>query len=108
MNSKEKTTPRSVYPLPLVGESLRNSLLRAKGRKAGFLAWPNRLAGRELVDEMIGEFSPEEAAARTASRLRDRPWLAGTRKTLTALSRFAPPGAARRLSDEIERMSLPR
>ena len=94
--------------LPLVGASLRNRVLRAKGRKAGFLAWPNRLAGRELVDEMIGEFTPEEAASKAAGRLRDHSWLAGTKKTLTALSRFAPPGAARRLSDEIERMFAPR
>ncbi len=97
-----------VVSLPLVGESLRNSVLRAKGRKAGFLAWPNRLAGRELVDEMIGEFTPEDAASRAAVRLRDHPWLADTKKTLTALSLVAPSGAARRLSDEIERMFVPR
>ncbi len=94
--------------LPLVGSLLRNRVLRAKGRRAGFLAWPNRLAGRELVDEMIGEFTPEEAASRAAGRLRDNFWLASAGKALADLSLFAPRGAARRLSDEIERMSVPR
>ena len=94
--------------LPFIGPSLRNRMLRARGRKAGFLAWPNRLAGREVVDEMIGDFTPEEAASRAAGRLRDQSWLADTKKALAALSLFAPQGAARRLSDEIERMTVPR
>lgn len=90
--------------LPLVGPALREAALKAKGRAAGFLAWPNRLAGREVVDELIGDISARDVARRVEKRLLDDGYLSRTKKTLAALSSSAPRNAAAFMADHIERM----
>ena len=90
--------------IPLVGPALREAVLKAKGRRTGFLAWPNRLAGREVVDEMIGEISARDVAGRVEKRLLDEEYLSRTKKTLAALSSSAPRNAAAFMADHIERM----
>ena len=90
--------------IPLIGPSLREAALKAKGRHVGFLAWPNRLAGREVVDEMIGEVSALDVARRVEKRLLDDEYLARTRKSLAALSSSAPRNPAVFMADQVERM----
>ncbi len=90
--------------IPLLGPVLREAALRAKGRRTGFLAWPNRLAGRTVVDEMIGEVSAHDVAERVAERILDEKYLADTRKALSEIAGSAPLGAAAAMADHIERM----
>lgn len=90
--------------IPLVGPALREAVLKAKGRRTGFLAWPNRLAGREVVDELIGEISARDVAGRVEKRLLDGEYLSRTKRTLAALSTSAPRNAAAFMADHIERM----
>jgi lipid-A-disaccharide synthase len=90
--------------IPLFGPALREAALKSKGRRTGFLAWPNRLAGREVIDEMIGEISAGDVAGRVEKRLLDEEYLARTKKSLAALSSSAPRNAAAFMADHIERM----
>lgn len=90
--------------LPLVGAVLRAAALRSRWRSTGFTAWPNRLAGRQVVDEMIGDVTPGDIAARVAEHLGDRASLAETRRSLSLISSEAPRGAAARMADHIERI----
>lgn len=90
--------------LPLVGAVLRAAALRSRWRSTGFTAWPNRLAGRQVVDEMIGDVTPGDIAARVAEHLGDRARLAETRRSLFHISSEAPRGAAARMADHIERI----
>lgn len=89
--------------LPLVGAALRAAALRSRWRSTGFTAWPNRLAGRQVVDEMIGDVTPGDIAARVAEHLGDPVRLAETRRSLSLISSEAPRGAAARMADHIER-----
>ena len=89
---------------PILGPALRERVLRGKGLRAGFLSWPNRIAGRPVVDELFGDVSPEDAARTVAGRLGDRKYLEGTRAALAALSSSVPGGAACALADAAERM----
>lgn len=96
--------PGLIAALPGVGPRFREWALKKKGGSAGFLAWPNRLARKAVVDEMFGDFTPEDAAVRIASWLRDQRRLEDTRSALASLSLLSPAGAARRMVDEMERM----
>jgi lipid-A-disaccharide synthase len=90
--------------IPLVGPALREGVLRAKARRRrGFLAWPNRIAGEAVVDEMIGDISPEDVARAAAELLLDRETLARTRKSLAVISASTPRNAAVSVADIIER-----
>ena len=88
--------------LPLVGPLLREAALKAKGRRIGFTAWPNRLAGRAVVEEISGDITPEDIALRVAEHLGDGARLAGIRAALAQISASAPSGAAARIADHIE------
>ena len=90
--------------IPLIGPALREAALKAKGRRTGFVAWPNRLAGRQVVDELIGDISARDVARVVGGHLLDGEYLARTRKSLAALSSSAPRNAAVFMADHIERM----
>ncbi|MBL3540410.1 cdisaccharide synthetase [Aminivibrio sp.] len=92
--------------LPGIGPSLRETVLRRRRKKMELLAWPNRLAGRMLAEEFIGDYSPETAAEFVISWLRDRSRRDGLRDALGEVAASAPPGAAAAVADEIERMAV--
>lgn len=54
------------------GEKLKDSLLRKKAENTGFLAWPNRLAGAEVMPELVGDISPEDLVDNILAMLRNR------------------------------------
>lgn len=95
-----------VASLPGIGPRLRETVLRRRRRKMELLAWPNRLAGRMLAEECIGDYSPETAAEFVISWLRDQPGRDALRDALGETAASAPQGAAVRIADEIERMTL--
>lgn len=91
--------------LPFIGPRLKSLALKKKGERAGLLAWPNRMAGRELAQEIKGDFSPPSAAERLALWLRDEPRRGALSAALKEVAGLSPLGAARRIADEIERMA---
>ena len=88
--------------LPLVGQTLkRRAVLRVLDRW-GTIALPNRLTGQDhkVMDEMYGDITPQDVAARVVQWLRDPGGRAGMRADLLALSGEA--GAAGRLCDALD------
>ena len=89
--------------IPLAGPVFREWVLKRKRARAGFLAWPNRIAGRAVVDEMVGDFSPGDAAERVSLWIDDSGRRECVRSSLAELSASAPRGAAKRIADEMEK-----
>jgi lipid-A-disaccharide synthase len=87
--------------LPLIGPLVKERGIRRNlKRYNGFISWPNRVANRTLLDEAMGEVTPEELALRVAESLKDGEKLSRVRRDLLALS--GEPGAALRLCDAVE------
>jgi lipid-A-disaccharide synthase len=93
---------------PFVGKILRKHALSRLAKALPFLAWPNRLAGREILPELIGAVTPERLGEAAASLLEDRARLGTIREELCALEgRCDVPGergAAVRLVDLTEEL----
>ncbi len=98
--------PGLIASLPGIGPRFREAALRRRRRKMELLAWPNRLAGRMMAEECIGDYSPEAAAAAVIPWLRDRSRRDALRAALGETAASAPSGAAARIADEIERMTV--
>lgn len=98
--------PGMLASLPGIGPCLRETVLRRRGRKMGLLAWPNRIAGRMLAEEFLGDFSPETAAEAVVPWLKDRSRRDALRAALLEVAGSAPSGAAAAIADEIERMTV--
>jgi lipid-A-disaccharide synthase len=87
--------------LPLIGSLIKERGIRRNlKRYNGFISWPNRLANRALLDEVMGEVVPEEVAVCVAKSLKDEEKLSGVRHDLLALS--GEEGAALRLCSAVE------
>jgi lipid-A-disaccharide synthase len=87
--------------LPLIGPSIKERGIRRNLKRYNdFIAWPNRIANRALLDEAVGEVVPEELAVRIAEALRDGEKLSRVRRDLLLLS--GERGAALRLCDAVE------
>ncbi len=91
-----------VAGIPFVGGALKERYLRRLASRKSSLAWPNRLAGSELLWERVGELSPENIAEEILDLLEDRRELKRRAELLKRLS--GSEGAAERLADEIEEM----
>jgi lipid-A-disaccharide synthase len=90
-----------VSGLPSIGPWLKERGIRRNlKRYNGFISWPNRLANRAILDEAIGEMTPEELALQVAGSLKDGEKLSRIRRDLLALS--GEKGAASRLCDAVE------
>ncbi|HOC82079.1 MAG: lipid-A-disaccharide synthase [Synergistales bacterium] len=85
--------------LPVAGPALKERILRGRSGERGFLAWPNRIAGREILPEMVGDISAVEVADRAVALLGDEDGLRGIRTGLEGIPRS--PGAAGRIAARI-------
>ncbi len=85
--------------IPLAGPMLKEKALRFRSRKAGFLAWPNRLAGKELMPELVGDLSPGDVSLYAAGLLKDRNRLEIIRSGLEKVRQ--EPGAAGFIANRI-------
>jgi lipid-A-disaccharide synthase len=93
--------------LPSIGLFIKERGIRRNlKRYNGFISWPNRIANRALLDEAIGEVTPEEVAVRVAQSLKDPEKLLRVRHGLLALS--GEGGAAFRLCNAVEEALQPR
>ena len=86
-----------LHTVPLVGKPLKRSLLLAYFRRVRWLALPNRKLRREVVPELSGAFTAEEAAAKLLETVHGP--LERVGQELREV--MGPPGAAERLVDEI-------
>lgn len=77
------------------GGWLKEKILRRLSRRCGFVAWPNRISGRGIMPELIGDITPGDLAAAAESLLRDPGARSRQREDLLQLSRGA--GAAREI-----------
>ena len=86
------------------GERLVKWSLLRKKRAAFFLSWPNRIAGREVVREMIGDVTPEDVADALRSLIREPERRNAIRSELARLSALGGDRASEALADCIERL----
>jgi lipid-A-disaccharide synthase len=88
--------------IPFAGPLMKERALRMKSRNRGFLAWPNRLAGREVMPEMVGDLTPEDIAGAASELLLDSARLASIRTELAMITQ--KPGTAGRIAFRIAEM----
>jgi lipid-A-disaccharide synthase len=86
------------------GNSLVRRILSGKRRASPFVSWPNRIAGHEVVGELVGDVVPADVAGALKSLLRNPDRLRGIRDDLGKLSATGGEGAARELVTHIERL----
>ena len=86
------------------GERLVKWSLLRKKRAASFLSWPNRIAGRDVVREMIGNVTPEDVADALRSLIREPERRNAIRSELARLSALGGDRASEALADCIERL----
>lgn len=74
---------------------LKEKFLRAISANRGFLAWPNRIAGHEILREIKGDIEPKDLAKAVSQLLADEGKRDFQREELRKLSRGT--GAARKI-----------
>ncbi len=85
--------------IPLAGRVLKEKALRLRSRKAGFLAWPNRLAGAEVLPELVGDISAADVSRYASLLLKDSDRRESIRASLEKIRNC--PGAARFIAGRI-------
>lgn len=79
---------------------IKGKVLDLLSRKRGMLSWPNKILGRELMPELVGDFTPKQIAEAMARFLKDDSWL---KETSASMDRFSPAkGASKKLVEEIK------
>ncbi len=92
----------AVASIPFAGPFLKGVALRSANRNRGLLAWPNRLAGREVMPEMVGDISSDDVANVAVELLLDE---RRRKQIISGLEKIVQgPGAARRIAAQIARM----
>ena len=86
------------------GERLVKWSLLRKKRAASFLSWPNRIAGRDVVREMVGDVTPEDVADALRFLIREPERRNAIRSELARLSALGGDRASEALADCIERL----
>lgn len=74
---------------------LKEQYLRSASKRRGFLAWPNRIAGYEIMQEMAGDVTPEDLAKAVLDLLAGKKRRAFQREALLKLSKGS--GAAEKI-----------
>jgi len=96
-----------VDKIPAIGAALRERIIRSRmPHYIGKTAWPNRLAGKIIVPELIGEYNARQMAESVFKILSDHEALAAQRKQLDKLASVVLPGAPARICDIVERMTV--
>ena len=89
---------------PFLGKKIKRAFLERLNKKIHYVSWPNRIARRELQEELRGYFTPRDLAVHIYRRVNDGKWLEERSEAslqLSSLSRKAP---SRRIVDMIERL----
>ena len=91
---------KPIFALPGIGSFFKRKAFDRVLKKRGYLAWPNRLAGRMVFPEITGKVSPAMLARRFAAYAGDPQWLEATRKALGQID-GGMAGAAVRLRERM-------
>ncbi|GHS94479.1 hypothetical protein AGMMS50276_07210 [Synergistales bacterium] len=74
--------------VPFLGSYLKTrSLRRGLKRNGGFMSWPNRLAGESVMDEIMGNITPEDIAKEIAKSIQNSEKLKTAREKLLSISK---------------------
>lgn len=84
------------------GARLKERVLRRSASGRGYLAWPNRIAGREIFPELVGDLTPSDLACSIDSALDDEARLLEIKEDLASLPDGGSPSAA--FCDSLERL----
>lgn len=84
------------------GALLKEKILRRAAARRGYLAWPNRIAGKEIFPEFVGDLTPADLAAEIDSVMDDDERLAGIRNDLKSLTEVGSPSVE--FCDALERL----
>jgi len=88
--------------IPLAGPVLKEKVFRKRSEGRGFLAWPNRLAGREIMPEMVGDIAAADVADQAVELLKDEARLRDIRENLKVIRQT--PGASDRIAEQISEL----
>ena len=92
--------------IPWVGAALREYIIRRKlPRYIGRTAWPNRLADKTFVPELIGEYTAADMADAIIELLSQPEKLCEQKERLDELAHQVMPGAPERICEIIERLA---
>lgn len=92
--------------IPVLGAKLREAIIRSRmPRYAGRTAWCNRMSGRSIVPELIGEYSYSDLACEVLKIMQDTAGLEKMKKELGGLASEVEPGSPVRICDILERMT---
>jgi len=94
--------PGILDKLPFIGRVLKERYARNMRNRNRFLSWPNRLQGKEIVPEAVGELSPMDVAAKITELLRNRDALREIQRSLGSLDH--KPGAAATIAERLSEM----
>ncbi|MCL1876220.1 MAG: cdisaccharide synthetase [Synergistaceae bacterium] len=76
-----------ITKIPFAGIKLKEYVLRRKlSRLKGYVSWPNRLGNTSILDELVGDVSPHDAARRIIESLSDKERLMSIKRKLLDLS----------------------
>jgi lipid-A-disaccharide synthase len=76
-----------ITKIPFLGLKLKEFVLRRKlSRYKGYVSWPNRLMNANILDELVGEVPPYDAAQRILEAFSDKNRLISTKNRLLDLS----------------------
>lgn len=91
--------------LPVIGGMFKEFVLRMAAKHRGYLSWPNRIAGHEVLPEVVGVVKPQALAQLIFERLSDREWQSSCREELRRISaESASQGASARLCARLKEL----
>lgn len=93
-----------VASLPGVGPWVKMKWLRRMDRYTGYLSWPNRMAGKEIMTEIRGDLSPYDLSHSILSLLSQGQELQKQRQELMSMSRRSPLNASHNICELLERL----
>ncbi|WP_286978752.1 cdisaccharide synthetase [Aminobacterium sp. UBA5514] len=93
--------------LPVVGPVLKEKVLRSMARRRTYyVAWPNRLAHRQIMKETVGELTPNEVALQLVSLYEDRESYEAQRMLLHHWANLAPKKPSQVICSIVERLCV--
>jgi len=93
-----------IMNIPGFGRWIKGKWLRRIEKSAGFMTWPNRMAGKEILNEIRGDFSPYDLSEFVASLLLNKEKLLAQSRELLAMSSRSPERASCNICDVVERL----
>ena len=93
-----------ICTVPFWGKKLKRAFLEGMNEKINYVSWPNRIAQRELQEELRGYFTPRDLAVHIFRRVNDINWLKEKAEGSLKLSSQSRKDPSLRIVDMIERL----